>query len=75
MTDRLTQLQDAVDQLATQCFSALRYISDHHNALPTSTGEALANDVDAGRSVDTPETFEGMYSLSSKQEEVATSRC
>lgn len=59
MTDRLTQLQNAVDQFATQCFSALRYISDHHVALPTEPGEALATDVNVGRNVDTPEAFEG----------------
>lgn len=65
MTDRLTQLQNAVDQLATQCFSALRYISDHHVALPSTPTEPLAADVDEGRVVDTPDAFSGSRLLAS----------
>lgn len=31
MTDRLTQLQDAVDQLATQMVASINYVKRHHN--------------------------------------------
>ncbi|KAL6719910.1 RNA polymerase II mediator complex subunit [Lecanora helva] len=34
MADRLTQLQDCYDQLATQFYASIRYISLHHNASP-----------------------------------------
>ncbi|KAI5779329.1 mediator complex, subunit Med21 [Geopyxis carbonaria] len=56
MTDRLTQLQDAVDQMATQCFSALRYINDHHDYVPLS-GEPKVTP-DEGITIDDPATFQ-----------------
>ncbi|KAK0507489.1 hypothetical protein JMJ35_010012 [Cladonia borealis] len=34
MADRLTQLQDCYDQLATQFYASIRYISLHHSASP-----------------------------------------
>ncbi|KAA8906632.1 mediator complex, subunit Med21 [Sphaerosporella brunnea] len=55
MADRLTQLQDSVDQIATQFFSALRYVSTHHDAEPVGSEARM---VDEGRTVDSPEVFE-----------------
>ncbi|KAL2036607.1 hypothetical protein N7G274_010633 [Stereocaulon virgatum] len=34
MADRLTQLQDCYEQLATQFYASIRYVSLHHNASP-----------------------------------------
>jgi mediator of RNA polymerase II transcription subunit 21 len=56
MADRLTQLQDAVDQMATQYFSAIRYIGTHHDAVPVGS-EAKVNDENA--TIDAPDVFEG----------------
>ncbi|KAK9379319.1 mediator complex, subunit Med21 [Kockiozyma suomiensis] len=43
MTDRLTQLQDAVDQLAVQFYSAIHYLSTHHDFVPLD-GSAKVSD-------------------------------
>ncbi|KAI5850956.1 mediator complex, subunit Med21 [Tricharina praecox] len=74
MADRLTQLQDAVDQIATQFFSAIRYIGTHHDAVPVGN-EAKVTDENA--TIDTPEVFESRMSelardliIKSKQIEV-----
>jgi hypothetical protein len=56
MADRLTQLQDAIDQVTTQFFSALRYVGTHHDAIPVGN-EAKVTDENAV--IDNPETFEG----------------
>ncbi|KAI9867513.1 MAG: RNA polymerase II mediator complex subunit [Trichoglossum hirsutum] len=37
MADRLTQLQDALDQLATQFYSTIRYLNSHHDYSPLSS--------------------------------------
>ncbi|KAL0638145.1 RNA polymerase II mediator complex subunit [Maublancomyces gigas] len=55
MADRLSQLQDAIDQMATQLFSALRYIGTHHDAVPVG-GEAKVTDETAV--VDDKATFD-----------------
>ncbi|MCJ1474454.1 RNA polymerase II mediator complex subunit [Lambiella insularis] len=34
MADRLTQLQDCLDQLATQLYASIRYITSHHPSSP-----------------------------------------
>ncbi|MCJ1355972.1 MAG: RNA polymerase II mediator complex subunit [Icmadophila ericetorum] len=36
MTDRLTQIQDCLDQLATQFYASLRYITNHHPNSPSA---------------------------------------
>ncbi|KAF8242135.1 hypothetical protein K440DRAFT_619179 [Wilcoxina mikolae CBS 423.85] len=59
MADRLTQLQDSVDQIATQFFSALRYIGTHHDAVPVGTEQKV---VDENAAVDDPATFEAAMS-------------
>ncbi|KAI9890227.1 MAG: RNA polymerase II mediator complex subunit [Vezdaea aestivalis] len=37
MADRVTQIQDALDQLATQFYASLRYVLAHHNTSVIST--------------------------------------
>ncbi|MCJ1466478.1 RNA polymerase II mediator complex subunit [Pseudocyphellaria aurata] len=45
MADRLTQLQDCLDQLATQFYASIRYISNHHppSALPNHPNLSAAS--------------------------------
>ncbi|MCJ1368116.1 RNA polymerase II mediator complex subunit [Acarospora aff. strigata] len=54
MADRLTQLQDCLDQLATQFYASIRYITTHHDSLPLPT-EPKLNPEDA--TPDSPQTF------------------
>jgi hypothetical protein len=56
MADRLTQLQDAIDQMATIFYCALRYVGTHHDFIPTGN-EAKATD-------DTREYQSNPYSMS-----------
>ncbi|KAF8455031.1 mediator complex, subunit Med21 [Kalaharituber pfeilii] len=53
--DRLTQLQDALDQVATQFYCAIRYISTRHDAA-TLGNEAKVKDENA--TPDDPATFD-----------------
>ncbi|KAI9695350.1 MAG: RNA polymerase II mediator complex subunit [Bogoriella megaspora] len=41
MADRLTQLQDCLDQLLTQMYASLRYIQTHHAYLPIPTQPSM----------------------------------
>ncbi|KAK7203498.1 mediator complex, subunit Med21 [Myxozyma melibiosi] len=59
MTDRLTQLQDAIDQLAVQFYSAIHYLSTHHDFVPLE-GEPKATD--AHLVPDEPAVFESAKS-------------
>lgn len=56
MTDRLTQLQDAVDQLTTQFFSALRYVGNKHESAPVGNEDRVPDDK---HHPDKPAVFEG----------------
>ncbi|KAK9460595.1 mediator complex, subunit Med21 [Lipomyces oligophaga] len=55
MNDRLTQLQDAVDQLAVQFYSALHYLSSHHDFVPLGDDQKVS---DAQWTADDPAVFE-----------------
>ncbi|KAK6537503.1 RNA polymerase II mediator complex subunit [Orbilia ellipsospora] len=44
MADRLTQLQDAIDQLATIFYCALRYVGTHHDFVPTHTEQKVRDE-------------------------------
>lgn len=54
MADRLSQLQTCLDQLVTQYFSSINYISKHHDFVPVS-GEAKLSDPNLESSA--PEKF------------------
>ncbi|KAL7270364.1 RNA polymerase II mediator complex subunit [Rhizina undulata] len=60
MADRLTQLQIALDQLATQFFSALRYVGTHHDAVPT--GNEAKVTADENVPIDDKATFDDALS-------------
>lgn len=60
MSDLLTQLQDAVDMMATQFFSALRYVGTHHDSFPPNgAAPAIEEDKKDNALADNPEVFEG----------------
>ncbi|KAH6673571.1 mediator complex, subunit Med21 [Halenospora varia] len=44
MADRLTQLQDAVDQLANQFIASIYYVNRHHNLQAVSATDTVRND-------------------------------
>ncbi|KAK6346757.1 RNA polymerase II mediator complex subunit [Orbilia brochopaga] len=44
MADRLTQLQDSIDQLSTIFYCALRYVGTHHDFIPTSPSQQKVRD-------------------------------
>ncbi|KAK9235664.1 mediator complex, subunit Med21 [Lipomyces kononenkoae] len=55
MSDRLTQLQNAIDQLAVQFYSAMHYLDTHHDFVPLDH-EAKVSDPQVA--VDDPAVFE-----------------
>ncbi|KAL9615438.1 MAG: hypothetical protein Q9167_000116 [Letrouitia subvulpina] len=61
MADRLTQLQDCLDQLLTQFYASLRYLSSHHDSSsldPQSNQPPYpASDTAPTQRVDSPSDF------------------
>lgn len=43
MMDRLSQLQNAIDQLAVQLYSSLYYLDTHHDFLPLGDQQKVSD--------------------------------